>query len=146
MFTFFCLFFGIPGIGLLILGPVIGSMIPVVFGLVMCACGWIPLYIVIRNKIIKNRMQKYGELINTVFIDINPAIYDLFGWRPYIITSQWHDKDNNVLYHFKSPPLNHNPESVMQNGMMIPVYIDRRNPKVYYMDLNHLPHIVDAAR
>lgn len=146
MFIFLCLFFGIPGICLIILGPIIGSMIPVIFGLVMSACGWIPLYIVVRKRMIKKRMQQYGELVDTVFIDIHPAYYDLFGWRPYIITSQWHDTTNNLLYHFKSPALNRNPEHVMQKGMTIPVYIDYRNPKIYYMDLNHLPHIVDAAR
>lgn len=146
MFTFFCLFFGIPGILLLIFGFSIGNAIPLIFGAIMSACGVIPLHIVLRKRIIKKKMLAHGELVDSVYIDINPAYYDLFGWRPYNITTQWHDTNTNLLYHFKSPALNQNPSHVMQKGMSIPVYIDRRNPKrSYYMDLSQRPQIVAAA-
>lgn len=145
MFIFFCLFFGLPGIFLIVLSFMIDNGIPAAFGLVMCACGWIPLYIAVRNILIKKRMLKYGELVDTIYVDVNLASYDLFGWRPYIITTQWHDQVNNVLYHFKSPALNHDPRGVMQKGMVIPVYIDYRNPKTYYMDLNLVPQIAHVV-
>lgn len=139
LFILFCFFFGVPGIGLLILSVGVAHPAPLIFGLVMCACGWIPLYIALRKMWLKKTMLQHGEMIETRFVEMNPAYYDLFGWRPYIMKTQWHDPVTNLIYHFKSPPLNRDVTHLVKERGTIPVYIDQRNPKHrYYMDVSKL--------
>lgn len=141
-FIFVCLFFGIPGILLLILAFMIHHPIPILFGLIMCACGWIPLYIVIRKRIVKGQMLQTGTIVETHVVSVNLAYYNLFGWRPYIITTQWHDPITNLVYHFKSPALNYDPRTILTENMTLPVYLDPQNPKSrYYMAVEKVPEI-----
>lgn len=143
-FALFCVFFGVPGIGLLILSVSIAHPVPLIFGLIMCACGWIPLYIALRKIWLKKKMLQEGEIIETHFVGINLAYYDLFGWRPYILKTQWHDPVTNLIYHFKSPALNEDVSPFMKEGVTIPVYIDRNNPKHrYYMDVSKIEKMAE---
>lgn len=136
-------FFGIPGILLLFFGLSIQHAVPLIFGLIMCACGWIPLYIVIRKYFLKKQLLQSGEVVMTKLVEVNLAYYDLFGWRPYIIKTQWLDPMTNLIYHFKSPALNYDPSSVVDDETIIPVYIDRQNPKHrYYMDVSKVPALM----
>lgn len=139
-FTICCLIFGIPGILLLILGMNIHQPIVIIFGLFMSACGGIPFYIVLRKRILKKQMLQKGTLVMTKVVAVNLAYYNLFGWRPYIITTQWLDPITNLIYHFKSPAFNHDPSAMINEEMQIPVYIDRQNPKYrYYMNVAKVP-------
>lgn len=143
----FSILFGIAGICLLLLFIKTMHPIPLLLGLITCAGAWIPLFVGIRRMIIKRHMIKHGVLVTTIYQHVKRAPYDLFGWQPYIITTEWHDPVKNLIFHFKSPGLNRDPSYAMQKRMRIPVYIDPKNPKRrYYMDLRKVPQIADAAR
>lgn len=105
-------------------------------GAISALIGFTPLLIFLRKRWIKNKVIRRGEKVQSEFLDIVLAEYSVNNWRPFLIRSQWHDQVTNKLYIFKSGPLTNNPEHFLKKNIQIPVYINPRNPKQYYMDLD----------
>ena len=89
----------------------------------------------------KKRLMEYGELIYADIeqIGLNSS-YSVNGRSPYLIYCHWTDPDSLTTYTFKSPNIWGNPEPQMKaKGLTnIPVYIDRGNPKKYYVSVDEL--------
>lgn len=145
LFIFVLFLFGVPGIALFAFGVYLAEPVMLVFGTIMALVALIPAYMNIRKYLVKQSVLKRGELIMAQCVDVNPAYYDLFGWRPFIVTAQWYDQQNNLIYHFKSYSVNYDPRGVLSSETNIPVYIDPQNPKRYYVALDKvvgmLPYI-----
>lgn len=58
--------------------------------------------------------------------------------NPFQIHAQWQNPRNQKVYLFKSENIWFNPEYYVDKDE-ITVFIDRRNPKKYYMDISFLP-------
>ncbi len=101
--------------------------------------GLTPLIVFLRKRWIKYRVLGKGMIVQSYYLDIVMAEYSVNNWRPFLIRSQWHDVERHKLYIFKSGPLTNDPSRFLKVGLQIPVYIDPKNPKHYYMDLESAP-------
>lgn len=97
------------------------------------------------HRIKKGRLKKVlkssGELINAEFIEaaINRS-YSVNNRHPYQIFCRWNDSTTQTDYTFKSENFWDDPMPAIQaKGVTtVPVYIDRYNPKKYYVDIEDL--------
>lgn len=101
--------------------------------------GWTPLMLKLRKGWIKRSVISQGTIVQSDYLDIVRAEYAVNNWQPYLVRSQWHDVQQNKLYIFKSGPITHNPARFLKKGLKIPVYINPKNPKQYYMDIEAAP-------
>jgi len=88
MLVFMTVAFGGAGLAMLILGIYIGNLIPFLFGIVFSAAGFTPAIIFFRKKWIKHKVIKMNVVIDTDFLDITYAQYQINSFRPLIIRSQ----------------------------------------------------------
>jgi hypothetical protein len=62
------------------------------------------------------------------------------GRSPWCIVTQWKNPTTGELHLFRSANLWFDPTAHIQ-GRQITVYVDRKNPKRYYMDVSFLPKL-----
>lgn len=129
------LIFLVLGVSFLRTSTTIDIWLMVGTGAIAFLMGSIPLGILIRKRLMKSRVLRQGITIETEFMDVIRASYSINHWQPFIIRTQWLDKANHQIYHFKSSPLTFDPSRFLKENMQIPVYILPNNPRQYFMDL-----------
>ncbi len=96
---------------------------------------------------LQNRKKEYllqqGSPIETEFqsVGFNTAV-SINGRNPFQIITQWKNPSTSQIHIFKSDNLWYDPTEYIQNKR-IRVFIDRNNPKKYYVDLSFLPKIAE---
>lgn len=124
-----------------IIGLSVGHIPIILIGLLSASIGLTPAYIYFKKKIIKNKVLKNGVMIETDFLDVIRAQYQINSFTPLILRSQWFDEKNNLIYQFNSSPLSFDPSQYLETDQKIPVFINPDNPKEYYMNLEMIPRI-----
>lgn len=141
MLVFMTIGFGGFGLVILVIGISVGHLPAFLFGLIFASIGFTPLFIYLRKKWIKHKVIKMNMIIDTEFLDLIHAQYQINSFTPLIIRSQWFDEKNNLIYQFKSSPLSVDPSQYLYEELKIPVFINPDNPKEYYMDLTRIPDL-----
>lgn len=97
----------------------------------------------IVSQILKKRRRRW-LLVNGITIQAgqvevgrNHSI-KMNGVSPFVVRCQWHDSLSNKVYTFQSDPIWFDPSAYI-TGPTLPVLIDPRNPKNYFIDLSFLP-------
>ena len=123
-----------------VIGLYLGSIISGVFAVVTLAIGGIGLMVLSLKGRQNTRLLQEGEALNAQItgVEINRSI-QINGRSPWQIISQWHDKQTNTVYQFKSPNLYYDPAPYIKEGDEITVYVAPGNMKKYLVDISHLP-------
>ena len=96
---------------------------------------------------LKNRKNEYlkeqGSPIESEFqsVAFNTTV-SVNGRNPFQVITQWKNPSTSEIQIFKSDNLWYDPTEHIQNKR-IRVFIDRNNPKKYYVDLSFLPKIAE---
>ena len=96
---------------------------------------------------LKNRKNEYlkeqGSPIESEFqsVAFNTTV-SVNGRNPFQVITQWKNPSTSQIQIFKSDNLWYDPTEHIQNKR-IRVFIDRNNPKKYYVDLSFLPKIAE---
>lgn len=90
-----------------------------------------------------NYLLQHGTPINSQFqgVEQNTAI-SMNGRHPYRVLAQWQNPATSEVHVFRSRNLWFDPTSYLQDNA-ITVYLDKDNPKKYYMDLSFLPKLAN---
>lgn len=131
----------IPGILGIFFGIFVGHFMVFLIGLLATVAGGAAPFIFIRKKMMKHFVMRINHIVLTDYLDIVHAQYNIGGFKPLIIRSQWFDETNNRIYQYKSSPLSINPSKYLHKELKIPVFINPANPKEYYMDLAEIPEL-----
>lgn len=113
--------------------------IPIILGSVglVFAIAMIVLEVIKRramNK--KERLLSEGRKVYAVITDISiNHLIRVNRKHPYKAKASYEDDYSGVIYHFESE--NFWEESIVTIGQEVPVYINPKNPKDYYMDLEN---------
>jgi hypothetical protein len=94
----------------------------------------------LRNK--KNQWLKVnGTPVEATIqsVELNTS-FKVNGKSPYVIYTQWLNPETGKVHVFKSESIWYNPSDYLP-GETLPVYVDRRNLKSYYVDLSFLPQL-----
>lgn len=86
-------------------------------------------------------LKERGTPIETDFqgVELNESI-SVNGKHPYRILTQWHNPATSRLHVFHSNNLWFDPSNYI-NSDKITVFIERGNPKKYYVDISFLPEL-----
>ena len=97
-------------------------------------------YDIRKNKKEAN-LRLNGSRIETDFqsVDINTS-FAVNGKNPFVIVSQWQNPATSKLHIFESDNIWFDPTDFIKTDK-IKVWIDRKNPKKYMVDLSFLPEV-----
>lgn len=114
-------------------------MVILLDGIIFGGIGFTMLIIDKRRKNTINYLTKHGITITATFKEIrqNPYV-KVNNKRPYQIIAQWKDGIRNQLYTFHSQNIWSDPSAYIEPTNLT-IYIERNNPKKYYMDISFLP-------
>ena len=100
------------------------------------------IYYLLWKKRREKYLKKYGIPIETDFqsVEINTSL-EVNGQHPFRVLSQWKNPVTNDVHIFHSNNIWFNPSKYIE-GTKIIVYIERNNPKKYYLDLSFLPKVI----
>lgn len=84
-------------------------------------------------------LKEQGRAIETDFqsVRVNGAVA-VNGRNPYRVLTQWKDPSSSQVLIFESNDIWYDPTSHI-NSQRIRVFLDKNNPKKYYVDLSFLP-------
>lgn len=110
-----------------------------VFGVVFTLLGGVFLSIDIGKIKRRKWLLQNGLRIETKIdrSELNASV-SVNGKNPYVIISQWQDPATQKIYLFESEDIWFNPEQYVKNRT-VPVLVDPKNYKKYYMDISFLP-------
>ena len=95
----------------------------------------------IANTYKKKKLKAYGDLINAEFVEaaMNTK-YSVNSNHPYNVFCRWTDSSSQTEYSFKSENIWYDPlPAIEAKGITsFPVYIEKHNPKKYYISLDCL--------
>lgn len=115
-----------------------------IFGLVFASTGLIPLYFIRRRATRDQRLKRDGMPINVKISEIIINSHIRFNHRsPYQIIADYHDTLNNRLIRYKSGYIFFDPTPYI-NRELVTVYVDKKNPKIYYLDISFLPSFEES--
>jgi hypothetical protein len=120
-------------------GPIILGGLGIVFFVIGAG-----IFLVPKLKDRKNDyLREQGTPIDTEFqsVAINSAI-SVNGNCPFQVVTQWKNTSTSQVHIFKSDNLWYDPSQYILNKR-IRVFIDRNNPKKYYVDLSFLPKLTE---
>lgn len=139
--AFFCIFFILFGVGMLsvLLPHDSDETVFIMIAILMIVAGFTPAFLYLRKMSIQHKVIKYGTLIQAEFLDVIEASYSINDFSPNLIRAQWLDESTNIVYRFQSRPLEFDPSDALDFAMKIPVRIDPKNPKHYYMEIEKIP-------
>ena len=105
-------------------------------GLLFIIIAIIPITITLRGSARRKRILKSGRKLYAAIeeITLNTSL-SVNGQHPYVIYCTWKDEYKDMVYRFKSSSIWTNPNLVLHPGDMIPVYVDEKNYKHYYVDI-----------
>lgn len=122
------------GIFLIVFGAVF-MLIPIVVGIVI-------IHGMIKEKDGINYIKKKGVQLRAVIADIveEPHLgYD--GTKMYRVFCTYDDAERNTIYRFVSDPVGDEVTILLSPGMIVPVFVNKKNYNEYYVDLG-----IDASR
>lgn len=121
-------------LGLYGAGTILGVM-----GLAFASTGLIPLYFIRRRANRDQRLKRDGMPINVKISEIVVNTNVRINHRsPYQIIADYHDTLNNRLIRYKSGYIFYDPTPYI-NKELVTVYVNKKNPKIYYLDISFLP-------
>ncbi|WP_206196659.1 DUF3592 domain-containing protein [Zooshikella ganghwensis] len=104
-------------------------------------------FLIILFGSLKNRKRKYllerGMPVKAMFqsVEVNRSV-SVNGRHPYQIYAQWKNTVTNELHLFKSENIWFNPSDHISQEE-ITVFIEKDNPKKYYVDISFLPKLAN---
>lgn len=118
----------------------------IAFGLVGCILFFLGCLLVVREK---RKAKKIKQLLssgtavqaNITHIGLDTS-YKVGDTNPFQIQAQWLDPATQSVHVFKSEHIWYDPSDHIVKDS-IRVYIDRVNPKKYYMDISFLPKLAE---
>jgi hypothetical protein len=115
-----------------------GALIIGGLGFLFAAIGLIMFSIGLFKSRKKQRLTTTGVRIKTRFhsVLLNPGL-EVNGRNPYLIRSEWKNPRNAEVHFFDSDNIWSDPSGLIPDE--ITVYIERENPKEYFLDLSFLP-------
>lgn len=110
-----------------------------IFGGVFVLIGIVVTVYQIKKLIDQKKLIQMGERIYANIVDVTENMsYTVNNRHPYVITCEWNGPDGIVV--FKSQNIWDDPQPIIDtyNITTMSVYIDRENPKKYFMSLENL--------
>ena len=95
----------------------------------------------IKKKNDKNKLITFGDQINAKLAEVKiNTTYSVNKRHPYQIICSWNDPSSQTTFFYKSRNIWDDPSPAIEaKGITsIPVYIDRYNPKKYYVAIDDL--------
>ncbi|MEI6533505.1 MAG: DUF3592 domain-containing protein [Candidatus Roizmanbacteria bacterium] len=110
-----------------------------ILGTIFASIGLVIVIVQMKKNDNKNWLLTNGQRITTTINSIKEdSSLEVQGNNPFVITSQWNNPTDNVIYIFKSDFIWFDPE-VYLSDKKIDVLIEPSNPKKYWMDISRLP-------
>lgn len=110
-------------------------------GLLFMIIGSIGLIFISKNKKIFESLKSNGEVVYANYLEttLNTS-YSVNGRNPYVILCEWYNSEDSKRYIFKSENIWINLEGIIKekNITLIPVYINRKNIKKYFVDVSEI--------
>lgn len=120
-------------------GMWIGAGICGLMGIVFfCVGGGITIGNFLKNKRYKELIEGGRYCMATIdSIDWNRN-YTVNGQHPYVIYCSCHDEYSDIIYKYKSDNIWYDPSPILETRGIteLKVYIDRNDPKKYYVDIS----------
>lgn len=111
--------------------------------MVFASIGLIPIFIGRKKNNKNQRLKREGSPLTVKITDVILNNYiQINRQSPYQIIADYHDKLNNRVIRYKSDYIFFDPSPYI-NSNLITVYIDKKNPKRYYLDISFLPTLED---
>ena len=84
-------------------------------------------------------LKEQGRAIETEFksVRVNNAVF-VNGRNPFRVVTQWKDPSSSQMRLFESNNIWYDPTNLIKS-QRIRVFLDKNNPKKYYVDLSFLP-------
>jgi len=127
----------IDGFFALYLGPMILNIV----GFVFFSIGTVMRWVAVRQEQKEVDLRQNGLPVQTQFqaVRLNTRLA-VNGRHPFQVVTQWLDPGSGKVRVFHSENLWFDPTAYAQ-GREVTVYLDRRKPKRYYMDVSFLPEM-----
>ncbi len=120
-----------------------------VIGLIFLVIGGTGILVKLNKKKLERKLKENGELIYANYIEtvLNTA-YTVNGRHPYNIICEWNNPEDDKKYILKSKNIWVNPENIVEekNIKTLPVYINLKNKKQYFIDIDSLTEDVVDLR
>lgn len=112
-------------------------------GVVFTAVGIVLIVVPMRRKRQESFLKTNGVPVEASFdsVERNTTV-TVNGQSPWRVLAQWLDPATSQVHVFKSDNLWFDPSAYIKDRK-INVFIDRANPKRYYVDLSFLPKLAD---
>ncbi len=118
-------------------------------GLIFALIGGIALWVIYAKKNKDNRLRRTGTRIMANYGEsVLNTNYYVNGVSPYYIICHWNNPEDGKKYLFKSKNIWFDPEILIQenNITMLPVYINMKKKREYFVDVDFLTeNIVDLT-
>lgn len=108
-------------------------------GILFAVIGAIPAAVTVKNTFNEKKIRNSGRKLYAVVEEIvlNTSL-SLNGQHPYLIYCIYRDEYSDKIYRFKSGSVWTNPNPVVRPGDTVPVFVDERNFRHYYVDVESL--------
>ena len=122
------------------LGEYTGAFVLGGIGLVFALIGLIAVLVILRKRARTAQLKETGELVQAQFDMVKQNIFvEINRIHPFHIHCSWKDPLTGTLHSFKSGMLLMDPSPYMAAHKTLDVYMDRNNPKKYFVDTSFLP-------
>jgi hypothetical protein len=120
-----------------------GTLIVSGLGVVFTAVGTAMVVVPIRRRRLESFLKSNGVPVEATFesVEQNTSM-KVNGQSPWRVLAQWLDPATSQVHVFKSDNLWFDPSAYIKDRK-INVFIDRADPKKYYVDLSFLPKLAD---
>jgi hypothetical protein len=120
-----------------------GTLIVSGLGVVFTAVGTAMVVVPIRRRRLEFFLKSNGVPVEATFesVEQNTSM-KVNGQSPWRVLAQWLDPATSQVHVFKSDNLWFDPSAYIKDRK-INVFIDRADPKKYYVDLSFLPKLAD---
>jgi len=128
----------------------VSSFVFLLIGAIFFVMGLIFFLVVAAVKRRQESLRSQGIRIDAAVDQVANVYWGQYnyGYRmPCTITLRWENQRDGKTYIYRSEPLSFNPENYMKDHHIttLPVYIDRENPKRYYVDVSQLTQNIVAT-
>lgn len=116
----------------------LGYLIFICMGIVFAVIGFIPLFLMLARKHKKNYLMKNGKRIEATIDNVSFKMnYSVNGKHPYVLECSYVEPITGSVYFFTSNSIWYPIEVILEkhNITTVPVYIDLKNSKKYYVDI-----------
>jgi hypothetical protein len=106
----------------------------------LIGCGTIYYFLWKKRK--DKYLKKYGIPTETDFlrVELNTSL-EVNGQHPFRVLTRWKNPVTNDVHIFHSDNIWFDPSKYLE-GTKIVVYMERNNPRKYYLDLAFLPKVI----